>query len=58
MLGARLGSQRHAEADRMESAQPVFTVKSVEDAIGWYRRVLGFEAGFTDGNLITFVEAS
>ncbi len=30
----------------MESAQPVFTVRSVEDAIGWYRDVLGFEAEF------------
>ena len=30
----------------MESAQPVFTVRSVEDAIGWYRDVLGFEVEF------------
>ncbi len=27
----------------MESAQPVLTVKSVEEAIRWYREVLGFE---------------
>lgn len=30
----------------MESAQPVFTVKSVSEAIQWYREVLGFEADF------------
>ena len=30
----------------MESAQPVLTVKSVEDALRWYRDVLGFEATF------------
>ena len=30
----------------MESAQPVFTVKSVENAIEWYCDVLGFEAEF------------
>ena len=33
----------------MESAQPVFTVKSVDDAIRWYREVLGFEVGFVRG---------
>lgn len=31
---------------RMESAQPVFTVTSVSDAVAWYRAVLGFEASF------------
>ena len=28
----------------MESTQPVFTVKSVEEAIRWYCDVFGFEA--------------
>jgi catechol 2,3-dioxygenase-like lactoylglutathione lyase family enzyme len=30
----------------MESAQPVFTVRSVDEAIRWYRDVLGSEAEF------------
>lgn len=30
----------------MESAQPVFTVASVRDAVAWYGDVLGFSAGF------------
>jgi uncharacterized glyoxalase superfamily protein PhnB len=30
----------------MESAQPVLTVRSVEDALVWFRDVLQLEAGF------------
>ena len=30
----------------MRSGQPVFTVRSVNDAIDWYQDILGFEAVF------------